>query len=123
MDSLSWVPIRRIFRTPQEDVSLDHVTPEGVVKSLTILSEFPFCSLFVFRAELKMWNCRFFRPKTCAFYLFSASIFVCKRSYSAACSMIGYWHVTVLSLSVCLSVTKGIVAKKRYILQQKCLTK
>jgi len=37
-------------------------------------------------------------------------------------SMIGYHHETVLCLSIHLSVTKYIVAK-RYILQQKCLKK
>ena len=34
----------------------------------------------------------------------------------------GYWHDTVVCLSVSLSATKCIVAK-RYILQQKCLNK
>jgi len=33
--------------------------------------------------------------------------------------MIGYFHDNVVCLSVCLSVTKCIVAN-RYILQQKC---
>jgi len=37
-------------------------------------------------------------------------------------SMIGYWHHSVVCLSVRLSVMLSIVAK-RYILQQKCLNK